>query len=487
MEAGGLTDVDHDGCFADLPEDECYSACGGGRSIVDEPDYPGCEGVADGTASGSSGGTAGDTATDVGATDDPATGSATANVTGSETTGGTTEGPGCEGNEDCSDGAAPFCDGEGVCVSCDGMPDGNAACGEADEENPVCDAGECVQCTAGDSEACDGQTPICDEEVRTCGACTEHSECPDSACHLDGVDVGGCFDEGDVQVIANVGQLNTALGGLGANDQVVLVLAAGTYGSTLGIGGSAEVAILGQGAPILAGDGSRAVDAFASGIVYLSGVEIVNGSGDGISCSGTSVWLDDSEVRNNAQVGLDVSGGCAAHLRRTVVAVNNGGGIDQVGGELRMTNSVVALNGGSVSPFGGLSIDGVDILVSYTTIAGNDSQNTGMSIRCSGANTGEVRNSIVSGEDASSVDPCAGVSVLSSRVDEGGLGGTNTNVGAFDPGWFSNPATGNYHLTGSGETVFMDIADWQAGDPLFDVDGDPIPTDMPSFPGYDQP
>ena len=33
----------------------------------------------------------------------------------------------------------------------------------------------------------------------------------------------------------------------------------------------------------------------------------------------------------------------------------------------------------------------------------------------------------------------------------------------------------------------MDIAQWDEGDPLFDFEGDAIPTDMPSFPGYDQP
>ena len=33
----------------------------------------------------------------------------------------------------------------------------------------------------------------------------------------------------------------------------------------------------------------------------------------------------------------------------------------------------------------------------------------------------------------------------------------------------------------------MDIAMWEDGDPTADVDGDDIPTDMSSFPGYDQP
>ena len=54
-------------------------------------------------------------------------------------------------------------------------------------------------------------------------------------------------------------------------------------------------------------------------------------------------------------------------------------------------------------------------------------------------------------------------------------------------GWFVSLGMNDYHLTTAGETAFMDIAMWQTGDPLADVDGHPIPTDVPSFPGYDQP
>ena len=117
---------------------------------------------------------------------------------------------------------------------------------------------------------------------------------------------------------------------------------------------------------------------------YVAGVTLAgNVNGDGLSCSGTAVWLDDSEVRNNAQVGLDISGGCEAHLRRTVVRTNAEGGIDQTGGVLSLKNSVSAANGGTFSAFGGISLDGVEIDITYSTIAGNDSQNAGMSFRCS--------------------------------------------------------------------------------------------------------
>jgi len=108
-----------------------------------------------------------------------------------------------------------------------------------------------------------------------------------------------------------------------------------------------------------------------------------------------------------------------------------------------------------------------------------------MSFRCNGTNSGVVRNSIVVGADSASVD-CSGPAFESNAVDESGLGGTNQMVGAFDAGWFANPGAGDFRLTSSGETEFMDIAQWTDGDPLTDVDGEPVPIDMPSLPGYDQ-
>jgi len=74
--------------------------------------------------------------------------------------------------------------------------------------------------------------------------------------------------------------------------------------------------------------------------------------------------------------------------------------------------------------------------------------------------------------------------VLHNALDHD-LGGSNFNVG-YDATWFS-PDDGDVHLTPAGEAVLMDIAMWQPGDPSADIDGDPIPTDVPSFPGYDQP
>lgn len=290
---------------------------------------------------------------------------------------------------------------------------------------------------------------------------------------------------------ANTAQLEAAFSSASANDDVVIVLTGTSYsGASIDFVTSAEIAVIGDGSQDISGNASSGIVGIGgSAIVYFAGVSVAgNISGDGLSCSGTSVWLDDSEVRNNAQVGLDVSGGCAAHLRRTIVAVNNAGGLDIAGGELHMRNSVVARNGDEFSStVGGIALDGTIVDITYSTIAINEALTAARgSLFCSGGESGSIRNSTIVA-DGNTIDGCAAALLATNAVDDSGIGGPNDNVGAADPGWFSNVGADNFHLSMTGETVFMDLAQWQDGDPTTDVDGDPIPTDMPSFPGYGQP
>lgn len=468
-----------DGCVAERPEDECYSPCGQGNTLADDASCLDDETtVADGSESTGSSGETENPSTTV----DPDTGSSTEEPT--------TTGPsGCMSDEECMEADAPFCDPEGNCVACDGMPEPDVACEGADALTPVCEAGACVQCTAENPAACEGTMPICGVG-NTCEGCTEHAQCPESACHLDGADTGACFDAADVQMVANTTALETALGGVSANDDVVLVLTGSDYsGLSVDLVASAEVAILGDGSQTLSGNRPGGLVATGgSSIVYFAGVSVQsNGSGDGLSCSGSAVWLDDAEVRNNAQVGLDVSGGCEAHLRRTVVRANSGGGITADGGvtSLSLENSVVADNvGATAGP--GVRVLGAELSMTYSVVVSNGTFANPDNLECLSGAGGSVRNSIISGPSGNSIVTCNALTFSSSAVDATGLGGSTVNVGAYDSTWFS-PADGLYTLTASGETEFMDIAQWVEGDPLFDFEGDVIPTDVPSFPGYDQP
>jgi hypothetical protein len=303
--------------------------------------------------------------------------------------------------------------------------------------------------------------------------------------------VGACFDEADVQMIANAAQLDTALNGLAANDQAVLVLTGSDYaGVTQEISDSAEVALIASGNATVSGNsGFAVIGVSANAIVYFSGITVgPNGTGAGVDCSGTSVWIDDGQVSGNAGVGLDISGGCAAHLRRTVVRANAGGGmvVDGATTSLAMENSVVGDNvGAAAGP--GVRVISADIAITYSTVVSNGTFANPDNIECLSGAGGEVRNSIFSGPNGNSIITCAGLSWDYNAIDTSGLGGTNDNVGMYDAAWFVSPGTGNYGLSSAGEPEFMDISQWQDGDPLADFEGDPIPTDMPSFPGYDQP
>jgi hypothetical protein len=55
------------------------------------------------------------------------------------------------------------------------------------------------------------------------------------------------------------------------------------------------------------------------------------------------------------------------------------------------------------------------------------------------------------------------------------------NVGALQAGWFTSLSS-DFGLTGAGEAVFGDVAQWEVGDPATDIDG----TDLrPTEPGPD--
>jgi hypothetical protein len=147
-----------------------------------------------------------ETDTVAGTADATTTGDGTGNdatTQGSDTTTGdpsatTTSDPAdCMSADDCDDATAAFCTDEGTCVSCDEMPEPDAACTSVDAAHPVCIAGACVECSNAQATACTGTTPLCGPD-NTCTGCTEHTQCPQSACHLDGPQQGACFETSDV-------------------------------------------------------------------------------------------------------------------------------------------------------------------------------------------------------------------------------------------------------------------------------------------------
>ncbi|MEX1368024.1 MAG: hypothetical protein AB1Z98_33145, partial [Nannocystaceae bacterium] len=142
-------------------------------------------------------------------------------------------------------------------------------------------------------------------------------------------------------------------------------------------------------------------------------------------------------------------------------------------------------NGNGLAGTPGISVAASTATVSYSTVARNDDADTD-SLLCTGGVDVRVIDSILVGRDAGSVD-CPTAVIEFCATDEPIAG--NTEVGAANAAWFINVTGGNFSLTPLGATVFDGIAQWDDGDPPFDIDGDPRPTTSgtPDYAGADIP
>lgn len=409
-------------------------------------------------------------------------------------------------DEDCDavDPARAYCF-ESMCTGCIAAG-GDAFCGAFDPQVPFCnaDTDRCETCANAAVDFCGGSTPICTADG-ACSPCTDHAECPDSACHISPTDplAGECFDGTNVvwvdraAICPGLGteaspscSLAQTLAGIGVGESWVVHVAGGTDYDEQAIAASATVAILGSGVPSLVGepDLDEASLSIESGFVYLQGVRVrANTESHGISCSGGTLWMDQSEVRNNAEYGIHLTGPCDITVRRAGVHNNAGGGIRQFGGTLVLDNAVVARNGDGVS---GPAINAQfsDVQILYSTIAGNDSVGDD-SLQCLEA-TGAVRNSIVQGVETGSVDlDCFVLEFETNAIDTMSfVGADGVPVDEYDPQWFADPDEGDFRLVNAPFTQFGMVAVYQDGDPELDADGTPRPVGGElGFAGVDEP
>ncbi|MGB1274386.1 MAG: hypothetical protein ACPG77_01450, partial [Nannocystaceae bacterium] len=129
---------------------------------------------------------------------DPTTETETSETTDptSETSDTTTVGPGCEMDSDCSEEGLPYCS-DGECVSCVDLAANG--CEDLSDAEPACDnvSGQCVPCTADNTQACTGDGFICNTQTNACEPCSAHSQCDSGACDIT---EGACFPSGGVWV-----------------------------------------------------------------------------------------------------------------------------------------------------------------------------------------------------------------------------------------------------------------------------------------------
>ena len=410
-------------------------------------------------------------------------------------------------DDDCErdDPTRPYCVG-GLCSSCVEAGD-HDFCEDKSASTPACDdvTGLCVPCGEAAAQVCTGAKPVCDPGG-SCVECVSHGDCPGTACHVDPGDplFGSCFAASEViwvdsgNICPGMGtqaspacSLAQAVNGIGAGQSAVVRLAGSgsTYPERVIVDDDVTVAIIGSGTPVISGNpgvsgSSILVD---DATLYLHAVRVANNvNSHGISCGNGIVVMEDSEARSNSRYGLYTTAPCDVTVRRSSVFSNGHGGVRQFGGKLHLVNAAVGVNGNqSNGPAINSQHSRIEVL--YSTIAGN--QATGADSMWCLSSTGWVRNSIVVGEAASSIQlACFSVTFTHSAVDTPSFGGgTNSNVGAWSAGWFANPAVGNFQLTSAGQTIFGGIAMWMQGDPTHDADGTPRPMGMAGFPGYDEP
>lgn len=378
----------------------------------------------------------------------------------------------CSDHDGCGDNLCI----DGVCMPCGDAADPDAACADADASLSMCadDGSLCVACTP---DSCGGDTPQCDPQLG-CAACTEHSHCPQSACHLGGPLQGSCFDTNDVVEVSDASELADALNATGSGEQRVLWLSSGTFefSGSIAVSDGAEVAMLGQPDTVLTG-GATSLLVHLGGLLYLDRLRFDDGPARGITSNGGTIWLDRVTIVNYG-IGMLVRGSAFARRSQFVGGAADGspGSLVQVavGASLRAENC-------GFGPLGDPALDvSGELDLRYATIAGNAA-----GFSCTSDGSGQIRNSILvnpgstlSGCDSSNF---AWIDNASDSTDVG------EQVGSYDASWFVVSNGSRFFLADSALPIFEDIADWDDGDPLTDVEGDPRPTRERGFPGVDEP
>ncbi len=486
LDWSAATPCDTGACSSDTEclvcDDECSSE--GGTSCEDgdlrtcEADNNGCLAWS-GPSSCDTGACASNTACLV--CDDKCT-SGSHSCSGSQLSACTADDNGCYDFEPAStcSGNTPVCDADAGRCECES----SAA--------PTCTNGttanQCVDGAWADS-ACTGNTPACVTGLG-CQPCTEHSQCPSSACHLAGSKKGSCFATNTVVNVNSAATFLNAINATSDGGESVIKLSAGTYTLTAGFGPEGETAIIGQSGVTLVDNMPFPGDARAGllgsqGITYYAKFELTNTSADhaGVTpATGSVMWLDDVKIRGQYNAVYS-NGEC--HLRRTTISNYAGSGVTAVyGGSVFLENSTVGPASASGTTGVGAYSGGV-LDVRYSTIAGND-----FGVGCSiGDSSGRIANSIIASNInghsiADENTDCSDVfTLVTNAVDQDGYG---TKIAIYSSNWFVSASTGNLHLSNAGKVAIPAIAVRGSGDPLLDIDGATRPASA-GFPGADEP
>lgn len=370
----------------------------------------------------------------------------TTSTTDTTDTGSTTAAPECASNEDCTDPTTPLCSENAECVSCEELPDPDAACVELDPQAPLCVGGACVQCTAANPAACGGQ--ICDDATHTCVPCTEHDQCGEAACDML---TGECLSAAEVvHVGLDFATICEAIASFPPGSRGTIIVHAGSYVESCTIDSGRRLGLLAADGELPTWDSSGPqLTVVGDAAVFIEGLRIANNSSNvGLSMSGGQAWLDRVQLVQN-EMGALLDDGAQAVFRNSTVGYLTGGGY-------------IAIYAADAS-----------IEVLYSTLIGDAA--SGQSLLCGPSATVLARNSIVGNYEGNPIE-CAQAEISYSLTTDAFPGEGNQNVGSLDTDYFVDYSSGNFHLSPSYAGLFAGIARWQPGDPLTDLDGDPRPS-----------
>jgi hypothetical protein len=430
-----------------------------------------------------------------GTTSDSTTAETTGQPVGCDPRGGP-ESPLCA----ASDPSRPYCGPDGYCVDCTEL----ASCGAL---RPICDSGSgyCVECLPGQTSACAGDTPACDPSSNTCAPCTQHDECPASACDKF---TGACFPPSTLRwVDRNDPNCKPALGSEeepfcnldqamtwvdGATGPAALRIRQGLYqGPVIAPPGRALALInadAGQSVLINGVHADGLVSAKDEAKLFIDGVALAGNSlGSGVVIAKSKLWLDRSELSGHADAGLHTTDSSVT-IDRAVITSNGRVGVELAGGALYLTNTFVTHNGKVGRDGGVLGAAAAELRILFSTFINNEaSAGYAASVECVGVVGWQLalRSSVFIGKGGDSVN-CPTIAT-NSVVDGDYPDGDNLVVDTSMISSFFTAIEGIYRA--KPETELATVGLWKAGDPALDFDGAPRPTTdgASDYPGADRP
>jgi hypothetical protein len=364
----------------------------------------------------------------------------------------------CQGNEECLDTKAPFCDPRGECVSCNGLDDPDGACMTLDPELPYCMEGECVQCTAH-GEQCAGAG---------CNLFTNACLPADAVVHVGGM-------------TPDYASLSDAVMSFRGDDGTIIVHG-GSYEEPITLASGNVLAILADpraGRPVW-----RPKD---TDDVPLS---VQNGSF--VLLDGLRLWNSNDDKLVNLHPPLTVAGGHAWIDRSVIVDNQSTSIVVETGGELVLRNSLVGGNDPDGSA--GLQIDGSSARILYSSLLGGPDDED-VSLACTDPISIEIRNSLIVARSDGPEVSCEGVSATYTASENvlDALGEGNVVLGPTPQDvledWFCSYGEGNFGLSGSHPPAINTVARWTTSDPSTDFDYTLRPSSdgSPDYAGGDVP